>query len=94
MTSTYNRSEVISWHELSEKQKNDLLRSYDLGVIEDSNFVLFTEKDGTDTALPLFNFMRTNRKFTHGIYGLTAYSCYTVTLSKSNDCAVVAYKYF
>lgn len=91
MTKNYNRSEVYSYSELSADQQKTLLGLYDTEILQDANFVL----DAEGEALPLFNFMRTNNnKFTHGVYGLSAFSCYTATFSKCGSMATVAYKYF
>lgn len=91
MTKNYNRSEIYAYDELNADQQKTLLGSYDAEILQDANFVLNAENE----ALPLFNFMRTtNNKFTHGVYGLTAFSCYTATLSKCGSYATVAYKIF
>jgi hypothetical protein len=66
-----------------------------LAVARRENAVILKE-DNEKTALPLDMFMRTerNNNFTHGIYGLSYFSCYCVTFDRFNTEAVISYKYF
>jgi hypothetical protein len=51
-------------------------------------------KDRTEI-LPLCMFIKTDKNnFTHGIFGTSYFSGYFITLNKSNDEAVISYKYF
>lgn len=96
MTTSYNRSEIISFYELSEVQKSEVLNCYFNSEedAEQDSFVMFDSKNG-ESALPLGMFMRTsNNKFTHGIYSTSAFDGYFLTLSKSGDACVIAHKYF
>lgn len=93
MTHYYNRSNVVSFYELSDKQQEAML-DYNGESATDDSYALINEKQG-ESALPLSAFIRTNNnKFTHGMYGLSAFSCYTITLSKCATQCVVAYKSF
>lgn len=92
MTTIYNRSEILTWDELTDENQSLVLSDYcyELEQAEEDRYVIL---DGD--AIPLGMFMRTtNNKFTHGIYSTSAFDGYFITLAKSNDCAVVAHKYF
>ena len=97
MTTTYNRSEIITYFELSDEQKKEVLDLYfsEESEAEEAFFVMFDHKKEGETALPLSMFMKTDKNnFTHGIYSTSAFDGYFITLSRSNDCAVIAHKYF
>jgi len=86
MTYFYERSEIYSLCDLSEAQQKeqiDLLGE----AAEDTSYVMLRGE-----ALPLCMFMCTGGNFIHGYYTATNTSAYIVTLSRSNDCAVVAYR--
>jgi hypothetical protein len=90
MTKNYNRSEIYFFYELSEANQSNLLQCYELEQLETDSFVLWMGE-----ALPLSQFIRTdNNNFTHGVYSLSYFSGYFVTLSKCGQSCVVAYKYF
>jgi len=59
----YNRSEILSYFELSEKQQNDVLDCYynEVSEAENDSFVIFeSNKPENNTALPLSQFIRKN----------------------------------
>ncbi len=102
MTTSYNRSQIISFFELSEEQKQDIRNNYydELQDAENDSYVMFDEQDGKETALPLGMFMSTNlhtmkaSNFTHGIYSTSAFDGYFITLSRRNDECIIARKCF
>ena len=93
MTRNYNRSEIFSFYELPEALQTEILEDRELPHAETTSYVILKE-DGKKTALPLDMFIRTDRNFTHGIYGLSYFSGYYVTLDRTMTEAVIAYKYF
>jgi hypothetical protein len=96
MTRNYNRSEILSYYDLTDEQKQDTANVYYLTdeQAEQDNYVLITFKGKTE-AVPLSFFERTEKNnFTHGIFTDTYYSGYFITLSRCNTEAVIAYKYF
>lgn len=89
MTSSYSRSEILSFSELTEEQKQQAISLLDNELAEETSYVLF----GVEV-LPLCNFVRLkNNPIWHGVYGMTYFSGYYIKLNKSNDEALVAYKY-
>ena len=86
MTRNYERTEVISFYDLTEDQQINAL-DYDDSA-EDVSFVLFEGEP-----LPLNMFMRTDGLF-DGIYGMSYFSAYFVKLSSCGSMAVVADRYF
>jgi hypothetical protein len=93
MTRNYNRSHIFNFNELPENLQAEILEDRELSDAHSTSYVILKE-DGEKTALPLDMFMRTDGNFTHGIYGLTYFSGYYLTLSRCNTEAVISYKYF
>ena len=94
MTRNYNRSHIFDFNELPEQLQAEILEDRELSDAHSTSYVIIKE-DGDKTALPLDMFMRTEKNnFTHGIYGLTYFSGYYITLSRCNTEAVISYKYF
>jgi len=93
MTSTYNRSEILSFYDLTESQQCEILDLIELEEAEQDSFVIINIKNYYGV-LPLSMFMRTENNFTHGVYGTSYFSCYTVTFNRFTDECVVAYKQF
>lgn len=96
MTSSYNRSGIIEYSELTEDQQKQILDDYSF---EDSDaystsYVMFGSKKNGEIALPLCMFIRHEGKFTHGIYSTSAFDGYFITFNKGNDCAIIAHKHF
>jgi len=90
MTYFYNRSEVVSYYDLTEKQQSDNVDYLGLELASETMYVIC---DHNNEALPLCMFMRTtNNNFTHGVYTQTNSSAYCITFNRSNDEAVVAYR--
>ena len=93
----YNRSEILSFYELTDKQQQDVLDCYyqDESEAENDSFVIFeAKKQDYNAALPLSQFMRTdNNKLWDGIFGTSYFSAYFIKLSKCGTMAVVAEKY-
>lgn len=87
-TINYNRTPILSWCELLEEQRKQVLSNYfdSEEEAEEEGFILYQ-----DGPLPLCMFMRSeNGKF--GIYGLTYFSAYFFYPAKSGDGGIVAYK--
>ena len=94
MTRNYNRSYIFNFYELPENLQAKILEDRELSDAHSTSYVILKE-DNEKTALPLDMFMRTDRNnFTHGIYGLSYFSGYYLTLSRCNTEAVISYKYF
>ena len=95
MTRNYNRSHIFNFNELPDNLQAEILEDRELSDAHSTSYVIL--KEGSEkTALPLDMFMRTerNNNFTHGIYGLSYFSCYCVTFDRTNTEAVISYKYF
>jgi hypothetical protein len=94
MTRNYNRSHIFSFNDLPDNLQAEILEDRELSDAHSTSYVIL--KEGNDkTALPLDMFMRTEKNnFTHGIYGLSYFSGYYLTLSRCNTEAVISYKYF
>lgn len=96
MTRNYNRSEIYSYYELTETQQKQVIEDFSMSEAEaqETSFVII-KFHGKADALPLSMFLHQGgNNFTHGIFSDSYFSGYFVTLNKSNDEAVVAYKYF
>jgi len=87
--SKYNRSEVVSFFELTDDQQADVLTYTDVEDAEGAQYVIFKYVDGREEALSLSNFMRASGRW-HGIYGTSYFSAYGVILSRCGSAAVVA----
>jgi hypothetical protein len=94
MTRNYNRSHIFNFNELPDNLQAEILEDREESDAHSTSYVIL--KEGNDkTALPLDMFMRTEKNnFTHGIYGLSYFSGYYLTLSRCNTEAVISYKYF
>jgi len=93
MTKAYNRSHIFNFNELPENLQAEILEDREESDAHSTSYVIL--KEGSDkTALPLDMFMRADSNFTHGIYGLSYFSGYYITLSRCNTEAVISYKYF
>jgi len=93
MTRNYNRSYIFNFNELPDNLQAEILEDRELSEAHSTSYVILKEDNGK-TALPLDMFMRTDNNFTHGIYGLSYFSCYCVTFDRTNTEAVISYKYF
>jgi hypothetical protein len=87
--SKYNRSEVVSFFELTDDQQTDVLNYTDIEDAEGAQYVIFKYVDGREEALSLSNFMRAGGRW-HGIYGTSYFSAYGVILSRCGGAAIVA----
>jgi hypothetical protein len=93
MTTKYNRSEILSFFDLTEAQQEKVKSIHDYDGIEESSFVIHEGKE--QDILPLSMFMRCDKNnFTHGIYSTSIFDGYFLTFNRSNDEAVIAHKYF
>lgn len=88
--SKYNRSEIVSFFELTDHQQTDVLNYTDIEDAEGAQYVIFKYVDGREEALSLGNFMRADRGRWHGIYGTSYFSAYGVILSRCGGAAIVA----
>jgi len=97
MRTNYNRSEVVNFYDLTEKQQQDVLDCYyqDQSDAENDSFVIFESKNKEyNAALPLSQFMRINGKsIWDGIFGTSYFSAYFIKLSKCGSAAVIAEKF-
>lgn len=94
MTRNYNRTGIFNFYELSQYQQAEILQDMEISEAEEKSYVILKE-DEEETALPLDMFIRTEKNnFTHGIYGLSYFSGYYLTLSRCGTEGVIAYKYF
>jgi len=91
----YNRSEILNFFDLSEVQKQNVLRQMDMEQAEEDGFVLFTGGNDIDPEpLPLSMFMRSNHsKIWDGIYGTSYFSAYFIKIARSGDMALVAERF-
>lgn len=87
--SKYNRSEVVSFFELTDHQQADVLNYTDIEDAEGAQYVIFEYKSGETQALSLSNFMRSDGRY-HGIYGMSYFSAFGVILSRCGTAATVA----
>ena len=96
----YNRSEIYSFFDLSDSQKENVLNNMTNEEAENDSFVIFKGKKFEDV-LPLSMFIRINYgsnvnnkpNFWDGIYGTSYFSAYFIKLSKSGGSCVVAERY-
>jgi hypothetical protein len=95
MTRNYNRTEILSFFELSEREQSEVLNDFSMEIsdAEDTQYAII-EESVKSTAIPLNMFMRTNSNFTHGIFSDSYFSGYFLTLSRCGTQGVIAYKYF
>lgn len=103
MTSSYNRSPVLSFYELNEWDRFKAIQeANDLSHAENRQYVKHLPKGSKKPdILPLDMFMRTNDlrgicfgNIWDGVYGVTAFSGYYIKLSKCGSECVVGYRYF
>ncbi len=89
-TQSYHRSEIYSYYDLDLEQRKEALdTANDEQHAEERSYVLFGED-----VLPLDMFMRIkNGRIWHGVYGMTAFSAYYIRINRSNDGALIAYRY-
>jgi hypothetical protein len=93
MTRNYNRTGIFNFYELSQYQQAEILQDMEIAEAEGKSYVILKE-DEEETALPLDMFIRTDGNFTHGIFSLSYFSGYYLTLSRCGTEGVIAYKYF
>ena len=99
MNTTYNRSEILNFFDLTEKQQQDVLDCYynEQSDAENDSFVIFESQKSPEynAALPLSQFMRINGKsIWDGVFGTSYFSAYFIKISKCGTGAVVAEKCF
>lgn len=94
MTRNYNRTGIYSFYELPEALQVEILQDAEISEVECTSYVI-AEEDEEKIPLPLDMFMKTEKNnFTHGIYGMSYFSGYYLTLSKCGTQGTIAYKYF
>jgi len=97
MNTNYNRSEILNFWDLTEKQQQDVLDCYyqDQSDAENDSFVIFESKNKEyNAALPLSQFMRIDGKsIWNGVFGTSYFSAYFIKLSRCGTAAVIAEKY-
>ena len=91
-TLTFNRSDILSFYDLEDYQREEVLSNYyenEEEASEDS-FVIF----GVDhIPLPLSMFMRCNSSIWNGVYGTSYFSAYFIKLNRDCSQALIAEKY-
>lgn len=94
MTRNYNRTGIFNFNELAENLQSEILQDMEESDAQSTSYVI-VEDDEEKIPLPLDMFMRTEKNnFTHGIYGMSYFSGYYLTLSKCGTQGTIAYKYF
>lgn len=94
MTRNYNRTLIYSFYDLPQDLQAEILQDMEISDADNTSYVI-VEEDEERIPLPLDMFMRTEKNnFTHGIYGLSYFSGYYLTLSRCGTQAVISYKYF
>ena len=96
MTRNYNRSEILSYYDLTDEQKKQVVDDFSFELIDLESFqYVISNFKGIETAIPLGLFIRTDENnFTHGIFSDSYFSGYFITLNKDNTEAIISYKYF
>lgn len=96
-TTKYNRSEIVSFFDLTERQQSDVMDCYyqEMSEAENDSFVIYeASKPEYNAVLPLSQFMRTNKpSIWDGIYGTSYFSAYFIKISKCGTSAVIAEKF-
>jgi hypothetical protein len=94
-TSYYFRSEILSYFDLSTDEQAQMLNdSNDIQHAEERSYVKGVNSKCLNVEiLPLDMFMRTDAGLWHGVYGQTAFSAYFIRFNRSNDEALIAYRY-
>ena len=92
-TLTFNRSDILSFYDLEDYQREEVLSSYydnEEEASEDS-FVIF----GVDhIPLPLSMFMRCDNSIIwNGVYGTSYFSAYFIKFNRDCSQALIAEKY-
>ena len=95
MTRNYNRTLIYSFYDLPQYLQAEILQDMEISDADSTSYVI-VEEDEEKIPLGLDMFMRTEEKnnFTHGIYGMSYFSGYYLTLSRCGSEGVIAYKYF
>lgn len=94
MTRNYNRTLIYSFYDLPQELKAEILQDMEISDADSTSYVIVKE-DEEKIPLGLDMFMRTEKNnFTHGIYSMSYFSGYYLTLSICGTQAVIAYKYF
>lgn len=90
-TSSYLRSQILSYYDLTDKQKQDA-HDYMNDLAEESSYVLCpTDPEGI---LPLSLFMKYDGGLWHGVMGLGYFSAYYIFLNRTAEEAVVSYRHW
>lgn len=82
---TYQRSEILSFHELDDKQQLIAIDLLDERA-EHDRYVLYK-----DEPLPISMFLLANNGLFGGVYSLSAFSAYFIKINKTGDQATVCY---
>lgn len=94
MTRNYNRTLIYSFYDLPENLQEEILQDMEISDADSTSYVI-VEDDEEKIPLGLDMFIRTEKNnFTHGIYGMSYFSGYYLTISKCGTEGVIAYKYF
>lgn len=86
----YNRSQILSYYELTEDQQLAVMNDYCLELFQagEESFVLCNEH-----VIPLGMFTRIeNSKVWHGSYATSAFTGYLIRINRTNEFALVAMK--
>lgn len=91
-TIKYNRSSILSFYDLTDSQQHQQSEEYGEEIAEGSQYVIFNGEDGEEV-LPLHMFIKCESfALMHGVYALTAFSAYCITLSRCGSEAIISYR--
>ena len=87
MARTYQRSQILYFHELTPAQQAIAIGNGEIS--EDETFVLWNNEP-----ISLDMFMRTNGGLFHGYYGISAFDGYLIRINKTQEFATVVHATF
>lgn len=101
MTTFYNRTSFITFAELSDYQKQQVLENYfdSMEQAENASYVVFVQElfepdEVIEDAIPVSMFMRSERDSTVAIYSTSAFDGFYLYIGKRGDEAVIAHRHF
>jgi hypothetical protein len=90
-TRTYNRSEIYSFYDLTEKEQAEVISNYFSSIeeAEEDSFIRCGKE-----VLPLSMFLKCENSIWSGTYGTSYFSGYYIKINKFGDEVVIADKYW
>jgi hypothetical protein len=89
MKRTYQRSQVLYFHELNSEQQLEAIDTLGESEAQEESFVLWN-----NDALPLSMFMRIEKGLFTGVYGQSYFSAYFIKLNNTGEAATVVYSHW